>query len=78
MTIKQIAVLQTVKFLFIVMVAMGLFMLALYNIPLDILMMAISFGFLLYTIFIFYKIKLAQLEYESEKRKDCAENQIET
>lgn len=76
MTVKQVAILETLKFLIAVFGALIAFVLVLYYVPLEIVTTVFMLALLAYSIYIFYKVKLAQLEYEikEDKRKSNAQD----
>lgn len=78
MTVKQMAIFETLKFLIVVFGAMIAFMLVLYYLPLEIVTTIFMLSLLAYSIYVLYKVKLTQLEYEikENKRKNDAQDQI--
>lgn len=69
MTVKQIAIFETLKFLIIIFGAMIAFVLVLYYIPLEIVTTIFMLTLLAYSVYVLYKVKLTQLEHEIKENK---------
>lgn len=78
MTVKQIAIFETLKFLIIIFGAMIAFFLVLYYIPLEIVTTIFMLALLAYSVYVLYKVKLTQLEHgiKENKRKTGAQDQV--